>query len=704
MKKIFVLCVSAMFVIINVSAQENQSVTARLKQKYPGVCYLTYDGVGYYEVSTGSFFDGTRDHGTNGACDVRGKLIIPTLYDRVYFRGYYYEVKKDGKVGIRGLNNEELIPCNKYTGVRWYQKENNGYCEVEINGKKGLINKENMEIIPCQYDYVYIHNEDGYIETVKDKKVSIFTMTGNLILATSYEKVYWRQIKKDNYCEVKLNGKTGVIDENGKEIIPCKYDDSYIFQLKEYGYCEVKLNGKRGIVDKNGKELIPCRYDDIYGSELKDKGMCTVMMYGEKSEQGKIDCRLGVVNNKGQEILPAIYTSIGIQKEGYITVGKGGSRYKDEYEAIGAKYAVYDINKKKFITDFKYDIIYLSSEGLFPYNIGAEAFYNGKYLGNNKIDFRGGKWGFIDAEGKEFIPAQYDKVSGFKDGIAQVTKDGVTSLLEHPLKGTNLKFARGSSIAVDVNIPLTNKNNENTFAFIIANENYAHFTGADYSINDGKVFAEYCKKTLGIPEKNVRYYEDATYGNITNAVKKLQDIADVYEGDAKIIFYYSGLGATADKNMEKYLLATDASMSALENTGYSVNTLLKTINNLNVEYSWVVLDAPFSNLDKSGKPLASGRGVAMKSKPVHAEGKTIVTLSSSGEYTAYSSKKYGHSLFTYGLLEKLQQVKGDCSIKELNDYATSWVKKNAMTEFDKMQTPLCNFSDAIAYHFNNIKF
>ena len=42
-----------------------------------------------------------------------------------------------------------------------------------------------------------------------------------------------------------------------------------------------------------------------------------------------------------------------------------------------------------------------------------------------------------------------------------------------------------------------------------------------------------CKNT-----KNIRYYEDATFGNFAMIKKQVQDIADVYDGEASFIFYY----------------------------------------------------------------------------------------------------------------------------------------------------------------------
>ena len=50
---------------------------------------------------------------------------------------------------------------------------------------------------------------------------------------------------------------------------------------------------------------------------------------------------------------------------------------------------------------------------------------------------------------------------------------------------------------VDVEIPMIKKSlGENTFVVIIANENYQEVAKVPYTINDGEIFAEYCKNKL----------------------------------------------------------------------------------------------------------------------------------------------------------------------------------------------------------------
>ena len=725
-KMTFIIC---FFSILSVFSQEDQSVTERLKSKYDVVSYHSTDG-GWYSIRNGKW----------GACDLTGKEIFPPIWDAVYFHKTFYEVKNNGKVGIRDLNNRELLPCTKYTAVRWYQKKDySGYCEVEIDGKKGVIDKDNNEVIPCLYDdtSVYSLKECNYCVVKLNGKKGVVNKSNQIVIpcqyddisiyslkegttcnvkqngkvgvydiekrqevlpCTKYTAVRWYQKKNHGgYCEVEIDGKKGVIDKDNNEVIPCLYDDTRYFSLKEQPYCTVELKGKKGVADINGNEIVPCKYDEVRDWQFKDGDFCEVKSLGG----------IGIVNKKGEEVIPCWqYPYIRFSSKSPFAIVSNNVDYERDKNAKitkinkSGKWGVFNLTTKKEIIPCKYDFVRPEEDGIFAFNVGGKNIIEKEY-GTFGVD--GGKWGYVDTTGKEVIAAQYDNVTGFTDGVAQVMKSGIVSMLPHPLKGSSVKMANGGNIiAVDHNIPTMNRNNENTFAFIIANENYTHFSGADYSINDGKVFAEYCKKTLGIPENNVRYYEDATYGNIVSAVKKLQDIADVYEGDAKIIFYYSGLGATDEKSMEKFLLATDASLAALNSTGYSVSELLKVLNSLNVVCNWVILDAPFSNVDKNGNTLTEARGVALKAKAIVPNGNVIISQACDDMQVAYSSKQLGHGLFTYGLLEKLQQTKGECTIKEMNKYATDWVKKYAMSKFDKMQTPITNVSEKLDY-IDNIK-
>ena len=381
--------------------------------------------------------------------------------------------------------------------------------------------------------------------------------------------------------------------------------------------------------------------------------------------------------------------------------GKFGGNWGGDYsQQTSEHYALYDAKKKTFLTSFDYKMINPTTTDRMVMGISV--------AGENLASFctDDDKWGFMDVTGKVVIPAEYEKVTEFENGVAQVTKDGVTSLLTNPLKGTTLKVASGSEQGkeVDSKIPQTDRHDDNLFAYVFANERYTHLKGADYALNDGKVFAEYCKKTLGVPEKQVHYYEDATFGNLSSAINQMKDIAEVYEGEAKIIFYFAGLGATDNQTKERYLLPSDATLETVSSTGYSVMELQKALNSMNTVYTLAILDAPFSNVDRNGNMLGSGRGVKIAPKRIPVQGNAIICTSSTGDEAAYASNDYGHGLFTFGILQQLQSTKGNGTLKELVEGASAWTKKEAMKMFEQTQTPQQTVSMEMEAKWQNLKF
>ena len=66
--------------------------------------------------------------------------------------------------------------------------------------------------------------------------------------------------------------------------------------------------------------------------------------------------------------------------------------------------------------------------------------------------------------------------------------------------------------------------------------------------------------------------------------------------------------------------------------------------------------------------LATARGVAIKPKASTPGGNVIVFSAATGDETAYPYDEKGHGLFTYFLLKKLQENKGNVTLGELSAY------------------------------------
>lgn len=247
---------------------------------------------------------------------------------------------------------------------------------------------------------------------------------------------------------------------------------------------------------------------------------------------------------------------------------------------------------------------------------------------------------------------------------------------------------------VDSNIPESKKAAENTFALIIANEDYQFVDPVNFASHDGEVFKEYCIKTLGIPEKQVRYCSNATYGVISGGVDWLSYALNNFEGSRAIV-YYCGHGIPDEKTGEAYIIPVDGKGTNTA-TCYSLKHLYQTLSDTKAANVTYFMDACFTGANKEGSMLVAARGVAREPKKESIDGNTVVFSASSGDETAMTYEEKGHGLFTYYLLKKLQETGGDVSYYELAAYINRNVKKDAFLLNEKPQTPVVAVShDAV---------
>lgn len=68
-------------------------------------------------------------------------------------------------------------------------------------------------------------------------------------------------------------------------------------------------------------------------------------------------------------------------------------------------------------------------------------------------------------------------------------------------------------------------------------------------------------------------------------------------------------------------------------------------------------------------------------------GNMVVFTAAQGDETAYPYNEEGHGLFTYYLLKKLQETKGDVNLGELGDYIKTQVERQSIVINRKLQSP-----------------
>lgn len=256
---------------------------------------------------------------------------------------------------------------------------------------------------------------------------------------------------------------------------------------------------------------------------------------------------------------------------------------------------------------------------------------------------------------------------------------------------------------VDKNIFVDNTTNLNTFAVIIGNEQYKSEASVPFAENDAKIFKEYVQKTLGVPEKQIKYVSNASLNDLRIAIRWLKQAMQVSKGDGRAIFYYAGHGIPDEDDRTAYLLPTDG-IGGDPESAYSLNKLYDELSKMPAQRVTIFLDACFSGTKRDGKMMASARGVAIKVKPADIDGSNLVVFTAAqGDETAYPYNDQKHGMFTFYLLKKLQDSQGNATLGELGDYIKEEVSRQSFLENNKMQTPTVCASEPLSNSWRKMK-
>ena len=244
---------------------------------------------------------------------------------------------------------------------------------------------------------------------------------------------------------------------------------------------------------------------------------------------------------------------------------------------------------------------------------------------------------------------------------------------------------------VDKNIPAGATTHSNRYALIIGNEDYSskqpglsREINVDYAGNDARIFREYAINTLGVPDRQAKLIIDATAAEIRRELSWISSLAKLENGNAELIFYYSGHGLPDENTHEPYLIPVDVSGTNISE-GIKLSDVYKKLNEFPGKRVTVFLDACFSGGGRN-QGLLAAKSVKIRPKDDMIQGNMVVFTSSSGEESSGVDRDKQHGYFTWFLLKKLQESKGEVTYKTMSDYLRQGVSRET-TLGGKPQTP-----------------
>ena len=635
-----------------------------------------------------------------GMIDINdGTVLIPFEYDRpfVFDKGEYAKVIKNGNVGYIDMNN------------KWYDNISSGASLQDRKGSKknpSLRYDVGKEHVYKVGDYIPFMDEEGlwgymqYNEPVIDAK---WDFAGPFF---------------EGLAAVALNGKYGYIDKDGKCVIPYRYEFAGEFHDGLAAACQ---NGKYGFVDKSGRSAIPYKFED---AGQFDNGLAAVIfsgteyyvdtdgnMYASREEVRRtyssfakqfVESHVNAWQKKGkyektadwqkrvnESTRNAVIDSLLILAEKEYIAYQGAEVENRqnivEYDADGEIFLIYDERFGSLLVP-----VPVSQAESFEHDFSMMSRENQYYVSNDVLALKSSV--FLSPDGKKYIynnvePLEFasvDIVYNFENiDVVDVASSSTSAGAKQQIERKSINAGKSD---VDLNIPVSGIEDEKTFAVIIANEKYQSVSEVSYAESDGRTFRDYCIKTLGIPDRNIRFVPNATLVNMWAQVDWLTNIAKVHNGGARLIFYYAGHGIPDESSRDAYLLPVDGTGANIR-TGYKLGELYSSLSKYPSNSVLVFLDACFSGAERSGNMLASARGVALKAKKEVPEGNMVVFSAAQGDETAYKYEDKGHGLFTYFLLKRLQETGGKVSLGDLSGYISEQVSKYSVIENSKTQTP-----------------
>lgn len=330
------------------------------------------------------------------------------------------------------------------------------------NGFFGLLDENGKEIVPAQYLYIDII-KDGMIPAFTTKKEFVFLdETGRKIKDISFYNINLSYTEDLLAVADPETGKWGFVDRNLNYVIKPQFENVWGFID---GIALVTQDGLRGIIDKTGKYIIEPQFDNpklpVYYNYYQ--GTFVVLKAGKTRivdvKNAKIlgteyDGFYGMTGNKAVvEKDSSIYLNSWKDNEIFLMKKPGGSLYLNDENTLGNNRFYIEYSEKRENKYYKHFIVFDSSNGekICDKILEDERVENldencnlkekeheyrnvlnkGKYeevwrdtcAEESSILFeQNGKKGFLDENGKEITPAEYDQVKAFCQGLAWVRK------------------------------------------------------------------------------------------------------------------------------------------------------------------------------------------------------------------------------------------------------------------------------------------
>ena len=354
-----------------------------------------------------------------GLISERGEVVAPATYDSI--KGLWSPVP--GCMDLRNTPNvlgaDGPVVVGRHSGTRaiaW------GFV-----GPKG-------EVVPPTYSEVYGF-QDGIAAVSKREKWGFIDVTGAEVIPFKYD---YASGFREGASAVMIDGWWGLIDREGRYVVELKYD--VIRPLTHGPYFMFEEKGLQGVIDANGEVLVDPQFDQVH---VLSEGLVNVYVGGKGGYYNTVTKAIEIepqfdmaapFNYGVAEVRIGKATGF-IDRNGNFTV-----ELREPDKRFPSSFGHFSSDWPKLSPVRKYVEIKRGHQkvGLIDVRDGTiliEPMFDsiGMVYGGRAVLQDGRNYGYLDADGKIAIPAQYQQASDFSGGLAYVQFRGGSGYID--LKG-----------------------------------------------------------------------------------------------------------------------------------------------------------------------------------------------------------------------------------------------------------------------------
>ena len=353
------------------------------------------------------------------------------------------ETTRDGELyGFRREDGTVIAP-NIY---RFVGQFTGGYCKVLLDyGEVGLIDTTGRQVVPCLYDDVGFPLE-GRVLVTKDDLYGYTDLEGRLVIPLRYQVAgdFSEGCARVVVPVDSLHNACTFIDTLGRQVFPPVYEDLMPFAC---GYAFVKKEGRWGAIDHDGRWVLPAEYGSVTGffgdtlffagsSELgirnSELSGCDSNNSALRTPSSELFTAMALFDARMKPLTDAVYTWTGGISEGRIIVqrdGKYGFLDLRGREVIPCRYdeaTPFYMGRAMVRMGTLFGIIDTAGTVILPIEYEDHSPKSVKYVYRDSLALveRGGKFGYVDLQGRLFTPLCFDDAYQFADGLAPVLYRG----------------------------------------------------------------------------------------------------------------------------------------------------------------------------------------------------------------------------------------------------------------------------------------